>query len=59
MSLPDDLDNIERSPRAGNVRLPLHVYWSGPERTWDLDDRYQLMRVYEIVLTEGTEDDVR
>jgi hypothetical protein len=43
----------------GVVRLPNHVFWSGPERTWDLQDRRQRIQVYELVLTEGNEEDVR
>jgi len=41
------------------VELPLHIRWSGPPVTYDLDDRADRARVYEQVLREGTEDDVR
>ena len=30
-----------------------------PTRQWDLSDRRQRSQVYEIVLSEGTDDDVR
>ncbi len=47
-------------PKAsGRVELPLHIRWSGPTVTYDLDDRADRARVYEQVLREGTEDDVR
>ena len=41
------------------MALPRNVLWSGPERTWDMSDRRQRAQVYEMVLTEGTVDDVR
>lgn len=58
VALPDDLDQ-PRERANGIVELPAHVYWSGPQRAWDLDDRRQRAQLYEIVLSEGTEDDVR
>jgi hypothetical protein len=58
VSLPEDLGG-EEPKETGVVALPFTVYWSGPDRTWDLADRRQRLRVYEIVLTEGAEDDVR
>ena len=48
------------APKArGRVELPLHIRWSGPPVAYDLDDRADRARVYEQVLREGTEDDVR
>ena len=41
------------------MKLPIHVRWSGPELVYDLDDRADCIRVYEQVLRESTEDDVR
>jgi hypothetical protein len=35
------------------------VRWSGPALSYNLDDRADRARVYEQVLREGTEDDVR
>ncbi|MDP9283975.1 MAG: hypothetical protein M3P41_03310 [Actinomycetota bacterium] len=58
VALPDDV--AEFSPKAsGRVELPLHIRWSGPTLSYDLDDRADRARVYEQVLREGTEDDVR
>jgi len=59
VALPDDMDSVDRVPETGLVDLPLHVFWSGPGRMWDLDDKRQKAQVYELVLTEGTEEDVR
>lgn len=37
---------------------PLHLNWSQPGREYDLSDRRQRARVYEIVLREGTGQDI-
>ena len=47
---------------SGRVRLPLRLCWGGAhpdEREWDLDDPLRRAYVYEIVMREGTDDDVR
>jgi hypothetical protein len=59
VALPDDIESGNFSKEVGIVTLPLNVSWSGPTRTWNLNDKRQRRRVYEKVLTEGTEDDVR
>jgi hypothetical protein len=59
VALPDNFGSGDETIEIGVVRLPNHVFWSGPERTWDLRDRRQRIQVYELVLTEGTEADVR
>lgn len=41
------------------VTLLLHVRWSGPDRSYDLAVGCDRVRVYEQVLSEGTEEDVR
>jgi hypothetical protein len=43
---------------SGRVVLPIHLKWSGPVE-YDLDDEAQRTLVYEVVLREGGEDDVR
>lgn len=58
-ALPDDLDDGDFEKVSGVVELPAHVRWSGPPRRYDLADRQQRARVYEQVLREGNEDDVR
>ncbi len=35
-----------------------HLWWSGPDRTFDLADPQQRRRAYEIVLREGTPHDI-
>ena len=57
--MPDDLDVADVEKVTGVVELPLHIRWSGPARRYDLADRQQRARVYEQVLREGNEDDVR
>ena len=58
-AVPDDLDVADVEKVTGVVELPLHIRWSGPDRRYDLTDRQQRARVYEQVLREGNEDDVR
>jgi hypothetical protein len=58
VAVPDDLSSA--MPKAsGRVELPVHIRWSGPALIYDLDDRADRARVYEQVLREGTESDVR
>lgn len=59
VAIPPDIDRIPSPPKTGKVVLPRHVRWSGPRRAYDLASRQDRGRVYEQVLTEGTEDDVR
>lgn len=59
VAVPEDLDDPSLPKAKGRVELPFHIRWSGPPITYDLDDRADQVRVYEQVLREGTEDDVR
>jgi hypothetical protein len=59
VAVPADVDDQALDKARGVVELPVHIYWSSPERVWDLDDIGQRVEVYELVLTEGTDDDVR
>jgi hypothetical protein len=59
IAVPEDIDDPTLPKARGRVQLPLHVRWSGPPITYDLDDRADRARVYEQVLREGTDDDVR
>jgi len=56
--IPDDIADPSIEKATGVVELPLRVQWSG-RRRYDLSDRQDRARVYELVLREGTEDDVR
>ena len=40
------------------VELPLHLNWSAPGRIFNLRSRADRARAYEIVLQEGTPDDI-
>ncbi len=60
VELPPSLDEL-RGPTAGVVRLPLRLYWSGPNPEaveWRVDDDRRRARLYEVVLREGSLDDV-
>ena len=59
VAVPDDVDDPSQVKERGVVVLPRHVRWSDPPRSYDLDDLKDRLSVYEQVLSEGTEDDVR
>lgn len=59
VAIPDDADAPDVLKASGVVELPMRVRWSGPPRHYDLADRNDRARVYEQVLTEGTDEDVR
>ncbi len=59
VAVPAGLDDPSLAKAHGVVELPFHIRWSGPPVAYDLDDRADRIRVYEQVLREGTEDDVR
>lgn len=58
VAVPSHLPRLPPARALATVRLPLHVNWSEPTRTFHMRDRAQRARVYEIVLREGTRDDV-
>jgi hypothetical protein len=58
VAIPEDFSSRERKPASGRVTLPLHIWWSEPERSFDLSRTEDLRRVYGLVLAEGTEEDV-
>jgi transcriptional regulator with XRE-family HTH domain len=59
VAVPGDVDDPAINKASGIVELPERVRWSGPPRTYDLSDRQDRARVYEQVLREGSDDDVR
>jgi hypothetical protein len=59
VAIPDDIDDLRLTKASGQVNLPFPVRWSSPGLTYDLDDRSDRARVYEQVLREGTDEDVR
>lgn len=59
VAAPDDAADPAVEKAHGRVELPLHVRWSGQPKSYDLDERSDRLRVYEQVLREGNDDDVR
>ena len=59
VAIPNDIDAPDAAKAQGVIELPLRVRWSGPPRRYNLADRRDRALVYEQVLTEGTDDDVR
>lgn len=57
--VPDRLWRLPVRRALATVTLPLHLNWSEPGRMSDLSDRNRRARVYEVVLREGTPDDIR
>jgi hypothetical protein len=59
VSLSADIAEL-RGPLTGLVRLLLSIYASGqgPARSFDLSNEAERIELYEIVLTDGTADDV-
>jgi transcriptional regulator with XRE-family HTH domain len=56
------LSHLPRLPldqAFATVTLPIHLNWSEPRRQFDLANRAERARVYEIVLREGGPEDVR
>ncbi|MDN5917972.1 MAG: helix-turn-helix domain-containing protein [Pseudonocardia sp.] len=56
--VPSHLPRLDPAQAFATVTLPLHLNWSEPGRVFDLRDRRQRARVYEIVLRKEPEDDV-
>ncbi len=58
VQVPNALPRLPLEQALATVELPLHLNWSDRGRRYDLRDRQQRARVYEIVLREGGPDDV-
>lgn len=56
--IPSHLPRLDPDKALATVTLPLHLNWSEPGRAFDLRDRHQRARVYEIVLREGAPEDL-
>ena len=48
-----DLANL-RGPVHGTVELPLWLFWSSPDRSFDLDQPFMLRWLYQTVLREAS-----
>jgi transcriptional regulator with XRE-family HTH domain len=58
VAVPTALRRLPLDRALATVVLPVHLNWSDPRRRFDLRDRSQRARVYEIVLREGTPEDI-
>jgi transcriptional regulator with XRE-family HTH domain len=58
VQVPDRLWRLPVQEALARVTLPLHLNWSVPGREFDLRDRTQRARVYEVLLREGSADDL-
>jgi transcriptional regulator with XRE-family HTH domain len=58
IQVPTVLPRLSLGQALATVELPLHLNWSDRGRLFDLGDRRQRARVYEIVLREGGPADV-
>lgn len=56
--VPNRLPRLPLDRAFATVELPLHLNWSDRGRHFDLRDRRERARVYELVLREGGPDDV-
>lgn len=56
--VPDRLPSLPPERATAVIDLPRHLEWSGEERRKDLAVRADRVRVYELVLREGTPEDV-
>src|SRR5665811_831905 len=56
--VPTRLPRLNLDDALATVELPLYLNWSDHGRTFNLRDRRQRARVYEIVLREGGPADV-
>jgi transcriptional regulator with XRE-family HTH domain len=56
--VPNTLPRLPLEDAFAVVQLPLHLNWSDRGRRFDLLDRRQRARVYELVLREGRPSDV-
>lgn len=58
IQVPNVLPGLPLERALATVELPLHLNWTERGRRYDLRDRRQRARVYEVVLREGGPDDV-
>jgi len=59
VAIPTDVDDPAVRKASGRVQLPHNVRWSDPLVTYDMSRREDRARVYEQVMREGTDEDVR
>ena len=59
VAIPPGFDTLNDVKAQGEVQLPIHIWWSEPKRVFDLRSPTDRIRLYELVLSEGDEADVR
>jgi hypothetical protein len=42
-----------QGPASGTIELPVRLFWSAPDHTFDLDLRHEALAAYESVLNEA------
>ncbi len=58
-AVPSRLWRLPLDHAFATISTSDHVWWSGPQRTFDLADRRQRQRAYELFLREGGPDDIK
>jgi hypothetical protein len=58
VAIPENFEQSSVEPGATRTQLPRHIWWSDPPLVFDLTKEKDRNRLYELVLTEGSEDDV-
>lgn len=56
--VPSSLWRLSPEEALRTLTTATHIWWSGPPRTFDLADRKQRLRAYEIVMREGQPGDI-
>lgn len=56
--VPDRLPRLDAASALARVALPVHLNWSAPKRVFDMSERGDRARVYEVVLQEGRPADI-
>lgn len=59
IAVPNVLPRLPLEQAFATVELPLHLNWSDRGRRYNMRDRRERVRVFEIVLREGGPEDIR
>ena len=59
VSIPADFGPASNARFTGEITLKGNLWWSGEPLRLNTNTQRELMRLYEIVLTEGLDEDVR
>ncbi len=58
VAIPDNFEQSSVEIAETKIQLPRHIWWSDPPLVFDLTKEKDRNRLYELVLTEGSEGDV-